>query len=266
MIIDVHGHLYTEQGPHVPGFQWELVALPDGEITTDDLARIVGESPIDRMVIASGGGDMGPTDREMRAGNRRVAALVKDHPDQFYGYCSVNPHFLDESLEEMDYAVKQLGFVAIGEVCPHMLGFEMDSWEVRVIIEKAIELDVPLNLHSSEPPHFQAIAGLAREYPQARIIMAHFGGFRFWRDGVEAIKGCSNVWTDCSAWVLFTMGAFESTVKKLGAERVLFGTDFPLCELDMAVYKLRNSGLSEHEVDLISSENAARLFWGEEDR
>jgi hypothetical protein len=51
----------------------------------------------------------------------------------------------------------------------------MDSKEVRTIIEKAMELDVPLNLHSSEPPHLQAIARLAREYPRARIIMAHIG-------------------------------------------------------------------------------------------
>ena len=90
--------------------------------------------------------------------------------------------------------------------------------------------------------------------------MAHIGGFRFWRDGIEAVRDCDNVWVDCSAWVLFTMGAFGSAVERLGAERVLFGTDFPLCELDMAIYKLRNSGLSQWEADLISSENAATLF------
>ena len=260
MIIDVHAHLYTEQGLHVPGFQWKLETLPDGEITLEDVAGILLKSPIDRMIVSCGGGQMGPTDKEMRAGNRRVAELVRNYPDRFHGYCSVNPHFPDESLEEMDYTVNQLGFIGIGEVCPHVLDFEMDSNEVRAIIEKAIELDVPLNLHSSEPPHFQAIAELAREYPRARIIMAHFGGFRFWRDGIAAIKDCDNVWADCSAWVLFTMGAFEHTVKQLGAERVLFGTDFPLCDLDMAAYKLRNSGLSEREVDFIGYKNAVELF------
>jgi predicted TIM-barrel fold metal-dependent hydrolase len=236
------------------------MSLPDGEISIRDVARIFRESPVDRAIISSTGGDMGPTDVEMRAGNRRVAELVKSYPDQFYGYCSVHPHYLEASLKEMDYTVRELGFVGIGEVCPHVLDFEMDSDEVRAIIEKAIELDVPLNLHSSEPPHFLGIAKLAREYPQARISMAHFGGFRFWRDGITAIKHCDNVWADCSAWVLFTMGAFEHTVKTLGAGRVLFGTDFPLCELDMAVYKIRNSGLSEREVDRIGFENAVELF------
>lgn len=257
MIIDVHGHLPTEQGPHVSGFQWKFVDLPDGKIALHDVAEIVEASPIDRMIVSSIGS---PTDKEMRANNRRVAEVVDNDPDLFYGYCSVNPHFLEESLEEIDYTIEQFGFIGIGEVCPHVLNFEMDSREVRAIIEKAIERDVPLSMHSSEPPHFQAIAHLAREYPPARIIMAHIGGFRFWRDGIEAVTDCDNVWVDCSAWVLFTMGAFESAVRKLGAERVLFGTDFPLCELDMAVYKLRNSGLSEREVDLIGFKNVGVLF------
>ena len=90
--------------------------------------------------------------------------------------------------------------------------------------------------------------------------MAHFGGFRFWWDGIEAVRTCENVWADCSAWVLFTAGAFESTVKKIGAERVLFGTDFPICDLDMAAYKLRHAGLSNRDCELISARNAIGLF------
>ncbi|MCD4699145.1 MAG: amidohydrolase [Phycisphaerae bacterium] len=121
-------------------------------------------------------------------------------------------------------------------------------------------MDVPLNLHSSEPDHFQAIAKLADEFPTARIIMAHLGGFRFWRDAIEAIEKCENVWTDCSAWVMFTMGAFEIAIDKLGAARILFGTDFPLCDLDMAAYKLTHSDLSQRQIDLIGFENAKMLF------
>ncbi len=253
MVIDVHAHLPAEQVPQTSGFQWSLVSLPDGEISIHDVARIFGDSLVDKTIITCRVGGM-------VAGNRRVAELTQTYPGQFYGYCSVDPHFLDKSLEEMDYTVKQLGFIGVGEVTPHTLDFDMDSKEIRAIIEKAIELDVPLNLHSSEPPHLQAVAKLAKEYPQAKIIMAHIGGFRFWRDGIEAVKDCDNVWVDCSAWVLFTMGAFDSAVKILGAERVLFGTDFPLCELNMAVYKIRNTGLSEREVDLISFKNAAELF------
>ncbi len=261
MIIDVHAHPPIEQGPDIPGFHWELVSLGEGEISAADIVRVVRESPVDKMIISSGGNEMGPSAGDMRTGNRYMAELARDYPDQFCGcYCSVNPHYLDESLEEMDCTVREMGFVGIGEICPHVLDFDLDSPEIRAIIEKAIELDVPLNFHSSEPEHFHAIAKLAVEYPAARIIMAHFGGFRFWRDGIEAIKDCENVWTDCSAWVLFTAGAFENTINKIGAARVLFGTDFPICDLDMAAYKLTHSGLSQRQVDLIGFENAKALF------
>jgi hypothetical protein len=40
-------------------------------------------------------------------------------------------------------------------------------------------------------------------------------------------------------------GALEGAVRKPGAERVLFGTDFPLCDLNMAAYKLGHAGLTE---------------------
>ena len=260
MIIDVHAHLPIRQAPDVPGFHWELVSLPEGDISAEDVARILRESQIDKMIISSLGANTGPTFDELRASNRRVAELARDYPDQFYCCCSVSPHYLDESLEEMDYMVKERGAICIGEVCPHVQTFEMDSPEVRAIIAKAVDLDIPLNLHSSEPEHFQAIAKLAKEFPAAKIFMAHFGGFRFWKDGIEAIKDCDNVWADCSAWVLFTAGAFESTIRKIGASRVLFGTDFPICELDMAVWKLQHSGLSDKDCELISSGNAIELF------
>ncbi len=260
MIIDVHAHLPTERCSDWSDLQWELVGLDGPEVSAADVARIVRASPIDRMILCGLYGDEGPTVEEMRAGNRRLAEAVRACPDLFRAYCSVNPHCLEESLEEMDHTVRNLGFVGIGEVCPHPLVSETDTPEVRAIIEKAVELDVPLNIHSSEPHHYKGIAGMADQYPSARIIMAHFGGFRFWRDAIETIKDCENVWVDCSAWVLFTMGAFESTVNKIGASRVLFGTDFPLCDPDTAAYKLTHSGLSQRQVDLIGFENAKALF------
>jgi predicted TIM-barrel fold metal-dependent hydrolase len=260
MIIDIHGHRPGRQGLDVPGFQWRLTSLPDGDISPDDVARILRESAIDRMILSPTAEDMGPTAGQMRSGNRRVAELVRKYPDLFYAYCSVNPHYLPESLEEMEYTVHELGFVGIGEICPHVLDFEIDSREVRAIVEKAVELDVPLNIHSSEPTHFRGLARLAKEYPTARIVMSHLGGFRFWRDGIAAIEPFDNVWTDCSAWVMCTMGAFETAVTTLGARRVLFGTDFPLCELDMAAYKLQHSGLSSADRERVASKNAIELF------
>ncbi|MCD4699146.1 MAG: hypothetical protein K8R91_01045 [Phycisphaerae bacterium] len=138
MIIDVHSHPPMKQGSDVPGFHWRLTSLPEGEISAADVARIVRESPIDKMIISSGGNDMGPTAAELRAGNRHIAELVREYPDQFHAYCSVNPHYLAETLEEMEYTVRELGFIGIGEICPHVQNFEMDCPEVREIIAKAV--------------------------------------------------------------------------------------------------------------------------------
>lgn len=261
MIVDAHAHVPLTHDANWPGFEWEIPELPPGPLSVDRLVDYVRRSPVDRMIICCSN-TLGPdeTPAEVMAANTRTKQLVDAAPDVFLGSCHVNPHALAASLHEIERTVRQHGFCAVGEVVPHVQQFKLDSPEVRQIVEKAVELDVGLNLHSSEPEHFQDIARLAADYPRARIAMAHMGGFRFWKTGVESVKRLNNVWVDVSAWCLFCMGALEGTLRRVGAARVLFGTDFPLIDLDAAVWKVRHAGLSQDDQERVFWRNAAHVF------
>jgi len=262
MILDAHAHAPATDARTPPGFEWEIEQFPEGTLSVATLTDYIRQSPIDRMMIVSGISAPEPDaiPDAIVAANDHTRALMDAAPDIFFGSCAVNPHALDTCLAEMGRTINELGFSAIGEIVPHSHGFDLDSDPVRRIIERAIELDIGLNVHSSEVEHIQAIVKLAREYPRAKIMMAHLGGFRFWKTGVEAIQHLDNVWADVSAWCLFCMGALEGAVRRLGTSRVIFGTDFPLCDLGMAVWKIRNAGLSEADQERIFWKNAAEIF------
>jgi predicted TIM-barrel fold metal-dependent hydrolase len=244
------------------GFEWEIEQFPEETVSCHALVEYVRQSPIDKMIICSG---LSPKMGEMLpaavvAANDHTKVLMDAAPDIFFGSCIVNPHAIDTSLDEMGRTMGELGFSAIGEIVPHAHNFALDCGPVRRIFERAVELDAGLNVHSSEIEHIQHIVKLAGEYPEARIMMAHLGGFRFWRTGVEAVKNLDNVWVDVSAWCLFCMGALEGAVRRLGSSRVIFGSDFPLVDLDMAVWKIRNASLSEEDQEKVFWRNSAEVF------
>ncbi len=103
------------------------------------------------------------------------------------------------------------------------------------IIDICCELDVPLLVHAgklkyrpeSEPyisdgTHFALISEV---YPQASIIMAHIGGGGDWQWSLKAIAKHPNILIDISGSVV-DEGIIEESVKYLGADRILFGTDW----------------------------------------
>jgi len=262
VIIDAHCHVPRTDARVPAGFEWEIEQFPEQVVPRRALVAYLRASPIDRMIISSGlVQEAGPLLPEaLVAANDHTRALMDIAPDLFFGSCMVNPHAIAASLDEMGRAINELGFCAIGEIVPHTHGFVLDSEPVRRIFERAVELDAGINVHSSELEHIEHIVKLAGEFPEARIVMAHMGGFRFWKTGVEAVKHLENVWVDVSAWCLFCMGALEGAVRRLGSSRVIFGTDFPLVDLGMAVWKVRHAGLSEADQERIFWMNAAGVF------
>jgi len=263
LIVDAHAHAPARGICHPQWFDWEIERFAPGELPVSVLADYVRSLPVDRMIIVS---DVNAPDADslpeaIIAANERTRALMEAAPEVFWGSCALDIRAIDTCLEEMDRAINRLGFSAIGELRPQReRGFGLDSEPVRRVVERAVELGVGVNIHSSELEHISAIARLGREYPQAKIMMAHLGGFRFWKRGVEAVRALDNVWVDVSAWCLYSMGALEGALRRLGSSRVVFGTDFPYCDPAAAVLRVRSAGLSTEAQERIFWKNAAHIF------
>ena len=127
---------------------------PDGakrENMLDDLLELVDRCDADlRLVISCDGAynSMVKNDPDgMLKANSMVYNLVRQAPDRLHGSCIANPNFFDESLQVMDLCFGEWGFVQLGEMLQYMMDFRMDSDPTEQLVRKAVEYDVPVQVH-----------------------------------------------------------------------------------------------------------------------
>ncbi len=201
-----------------------------------------------------------PTRDEIRRDNDHVLALMREYPDRVVGYCYLNPHHGEFCLKELARCV-EAGMRGIKLWVASLA----DDPEVFPIVERAIELDVPLlqhawkkttgNMkHESEPRH---VAELARRYPQARIIMAHAGGM--WEYGIKAVRRYPNVTVDLSGGNP-TDGLLETALRELGPQRIAFGSDADCRSFGSQLAKVDAARLLPSVRQAILRDNARRLL------
>ena len=215
----------------------------------DLLVESAQKAHMDVLVVSrpiSGGS---PTPDEFRTNNNVVAAAMKRHPGIIRGMAFVNPGFKKEALAEIDRCVNELGMVGIKLYNQYFISDPV----LRPIIEKCIELDIPILEHAgklnlvpnpqptiSDGTHF---AKAAKEYPEGIFIEAHIGGGGDWQWSLKAIADHPNVYTDISGSV-YDEGIIEQTVHYLGANRTLFGTDGSFSQ---SIGKLLGANISQQD-------------------
>lgn len=162
--------------------------------------------------------------------NAFYAECLRGHPKRFLAFATVHPQAGTAALDELRRA-KDAGFSGVGELSPHSQQVPLDDPGWRAILSLAGELDMPVNLHVTDPdskPYPGRVATplpdfirLAREFLGTKFILAHWGGGLAW----AAEAALPNVWFDTAASPLL-YGA--EVWGKAPPGRVLFGSDYPL--------------------------------------
>ncbi len=149
---------------------------------------------------------------------------------------------------------------------------------MKVLYEMAIANDVPVMFHSgdtyspsgkikySHPIH---IDDLAVDYPDLKIVICHIGN-PWIKDCMEVVYKNNNVYADISGLVLGDFSdKFERYMKQEIEEMItyagdpkylLYGTDWPLCNMKSYLKFMNQLELSDDKKELILWKNAAQLF------
>lgn len=111
-----------------------------------------------------------------RVTNEDVAAFCKQHGPRYIGFAGVDPHKGMTALRELEYAVKELGLRGL-----NIQGFEnkidIDDPRMYPLYAKCIELDIPLNLHTSV--NFSIDTAMDHGQPKKLdTVMVHFPELR----------------------------------------------------------------------------------------
>jgi len=212
--------------------------------------------------------------------NAMMAAWLRASPDRFSAFASVQPLAGTAALDDVRRA-RDAGFAGLGEIFPAAQGFAMDDPGWGRVLEFASEEKLPVNLHVPEPagrdyPGFIAAPlrdyqRLARNHPRVRFIFAHWGGLLPLLALNPAVRAdLQNVWFDTAASpLLYDASVYRAVADAVGAERILFGSDYPLRvfpreqrEPDFArpLAQAKKSGLTKKELALVLGHNARRLL------
>jgi predicted TIM-barrel fold metal-dependent hydrolase len=97
-----------------------------------------------------------------RDANDVLADTVKKYPKRFGGFASLPIAAPDKAAEELDRAIKQLGFKG-ALINGHTRGRYLDNAAFSPILERAEALNVPIYLHPTVPPQ--------------AVVDALYGGF-----------------------------------------------------------------------------------------
>jgi hypothetical protein len=107
----------------------------------------------------------------------------------------------------------------------------------------------------------QEMRHLADTYPDATIVFPHLGGNRddiFAR--IDLVAKHKNAHIDLSGSGIERVGILERAVKEIGADRVLYGSDFTINEPSAVIARVRNAFLTPEEREKILFRNVERLL------
>lgn len=251
-VIDAHVHLYPRDVDADPSGwaaaqgerHWAALCTRrrrDGRCvqtlpTVDQLLAALDAAAIDRAVLLGWYWEKPDTCAWQ---NRFYAECIRAHPDRLSAFATLHPAAgRVETLREVRRAHAE-GLIGIGELSPHSQAYGVDDPVFAAVLELAGELGLPVNLHVTDPasrPYVGRIetplrdfVGLARAYPRTTFILAHWGGMLPALDGAASAAALPNVYYDTAASpLLYDAGVWSRALPAFGADRVLFGSDFPL--------------------------------------
>lgn len=257
MIVDAHTHIH----PEVDGFG----SHHDASVET--LARNLAQGPVRRAVVLAIAPDIP---------NSFVADACALHPESLIGFASVHP-LATGAVQDYEDAIRNLGLKGL-KLHPRLQGFGLDDIDKIVpLVEKAAELLTPVLLDAFpagrgffECRELELISGLAERVPEAKIIMAHAGGYRV-IEGCLVAKAYRNVFVDLSFTPHYFRGSsivqdLAYLITKVGPDRVIHGSDYPEVSLkhgyDMTLELLGQCGCDDSEVSAVVGGNMLSLLEG----
>ncbi len=207
---------------------------------------------------------------EIRTNNDAIIALARKHPGMI-PVATVHPYDGQAALAEL----QRVGAarVRILKIHPHTQKFDAADPRVTTLVKRAGELGIVVLIDNANilPGDSEKLFNLALSAPKTNFVFAHIGGmnFRFWNilkaaRTAEGLFG-ENIYFDLSATVALVADSpieaeFVWTLRNVGIDRVLIGSDYPQYSLKTTMDALARLDLSEAEKAKIASGNARRLL------
>lgn len=226
-----------------------------------------------------------------------LAEVTHKRPDRFWGIATLGLHDMDASLRELDRCLGDLGFKGV-QLFSNLRGRPLDDPFLRPLYARCAELDLPIFLHPTVPvtelamPQYHLatmvgflfdttlaalrliLSGTLEDFPTLRVVLPHVGStlpYLLGRidflsamlpGGREHIRMAPSEYF--KRFYVDSVSSYQPAINYCyhltGAERILFGTDYPWVSMELSVGLVEGMPISEAEREQIFSGNARRLL------
>jgi predicted TIM-barrel fold metal-dependent hydrolase len=207
---------------------------------------------------------------ETRRKNDELIGLAAKYPEMF-PIASVHPYDDQAALDEVR-RIAGLGVTMI-KLHPHTQKFAITDPRVAALCRLAGQLGMIVLFDNANivPGDSQDLFNLAVDTPGTKFVFAHMGAtnFRFWNTIVFARTAKDfykdNIYFDISATITLISGSptqpeFIWTMRNIGVDHIMLGSDYPQFTLRQSVDALERLDLNRAEKDQILYETAHALL------
>jgi predicted TIM-barrel fold metal-dependent hydrolase len=276
MIIDSHTHVFApavkdDRASYLQRdatFK-EMYSNPDVALATaEELLASMDEAGIDKSVICG----FGWSDAELCAEhNDYLLEAAERSGGRLIPFCTIQPG--DKAARDDVKRWAARGAHGLGELRPESQGYKLiDSDEADLLAWASDAYDLVLLFHASEPvghPYpgkkglpVDQLGRFVADFPGIAVIGAHWGGgLPFYALMPEMREAMRRTYFDCAATgFLYEPEVALKVVDLVGANHVLFGSDYPLVSQEKALDDLRSIGLADSDRRLVEGENVRELL------
>lgn len=257
-MIDIHTHVYPDAiaqkaTDSIRDFYEIGGAGMNG--TVDMLLKRGGQAGISKYVILPVA--VSPT--RVHSINDFIYHTAAQH-DCFIPFGTVHAEM--EGLTDEVQRIMDLGLRGI-KMHPDTQRFPIDDPRLFPMYEMMAG-KIPVLLHMgdhrydySQPYRLRRVLEL---FPRLEAVAAHFGGYSMYQIAYEQLKDTDCIFDISSSMMFMEEGVAEEYIRRYGAERMAYGTDYPLWDPVKEVEKFKQLKLSDAEFEQIAHKTTERLL------
>ena len=257
-IIDCHTHIYPEAiAAKAAASIRDFYSLGDEELegTAAELFRRGDLAGIDHFVVLP----VGMKPAQVHSVNTFILGWVEKEP-RLTGLGTIHAAMEDLTQEVAWILESPLRGV---KMHPDFQRFPIDDPRLFPAYEQ-LQGKKPVMFHTGDPRYDYSnpvrVRKLLELFPNLQVIAAHFGGYSVYEQAHEILKDTTCVFDVSSSLMFLQEGVAEQYINSYGAERMMFGSDFPLWDPGVEVRRFMDLKLTQDQREQIAHKTAERIF------
>lgn len=257
-IYDFHAHIYPEKIREraVHSLEEGYTISLKGDGSADSLLDIGRRAGINHFVTLS----VAVNPSHVESVNDFILEEQNKHPE-FIAFGSMHADY-DNKCAEIE-RIRNLGIKGV-KIHPSTQRFRVDDERMFPVYDLLSQSGLPLLVHCGDYrfdyDNPERVGHVLDEFPKLTLIAAHMGGWLLFDRALDVFKG-RKCYLDCSSTIAFTgKRRGLELIREYGAERVVFGSDYPVWNPAEELETLFSLGLKDEELQLILHGNAERIL------